>query len=60
MNQLHSVLNAAAAETSDGSDSIFRSGGQTKVYPPSPRITTARPQSPKPTPDRPQLDSRAK
>lgn len=43
MTQLPFITNQPAA--SDKADSVFRSGGQTKQYPPRPHITTAKPQA---------------
>lgn len=46
MKKLPSLLNLPTASAHNGKDSVFRSGGQTKQYPPRPRITTAKPQPP--------------
>lgn len=40
-------FNTGSTEPSKKPESVFRSGGQTKQYPPRPRITTAKPQAPK-------------
>lgn len=47
MTELPSIIcNLPSAKSQNGKESVFRSGGQTKQFPPRPRITTAKPQSP--------------
>ena len=41
------LFNTGSTEPSKKPESVFRSGGQTKQYPPRPRITTVKPQNPR-------------
>lgn len=48
-SQLPFIANQPAARDHGEADSVFRSAGQTKQYPPRPHITTAKPQAAGPT-----------
>lgn len=45
MTQLPFITNQPTASDRGKADSVFRSAGQTKQYPPRPHITTAKPQA---------------